>query len=96
MTGRPPQNYLIEFTRALPVVITYGPTGLSGSVKMVGFVPREEFIDEMAEKAYRYAYIDRVDDMKNIACLLLREFYRIELIDLVLIGGWKWLLSIAG
>ncbi len=87
LDDKPPENFLIEFTRAVPAVITYGPAGLSGSIKMVGFVPKKEVIYEMAEKAYRYAYIDRGKDMGEIACLLLKEFYRIELIDPMLIGG---------
>ena len=87
LEGKPPENFLIRFTKAVPAVITYGPAGLSGSIKMVGFVPKKEFINEMAEKAYRYAYIDRGKDMRDITCLLIREFYRIELLDPMLIGG---------
>ncbi|ADI31927.1 hypothetical protein [Staphylothermus hellenicus] len=33
---RPPSNFLVEFTRTTPAVITDGPQGLSGSIKMVG------------------------------------------------------------
>jgi len=87
LEGRYPENFLIGFTRAVPAVITYGPAGLSGSIKMVGFVPKKEFINEMADKVYKYAYIDRGKDMRDITCLLLKEFYRIELIDPMLIGG---------
>ncbi|ABN70676.1 conserved hypothetical protein [Staphylothermus marinus F1] len=88
MDGRPPRNFLVEFTRTTPAVITDGPRGLSGSIKMVGFVPRREFIEELADKAYRYAYVERPgNDMKSIACTLLREFYRMDLIDPMLIGG---------
>ncbi len=87
-SGKPPRhNFLLEFTRTTPVVITDGPAGLSGSVKMVGFVPREGFIKELAEKAYRYAYVERGRDMGEIACILLREFYRLEIIDPYTIGG---------
>jgi len=81
------ENFLISFTRTTPVVITHGSAGLSGSVKMVGFVPKSEFIVDFAEKAYRYAYIDRGKNMKDIACILLNEFYRLEYIDTSLIGG---------
>lgn len=86
--GRPGGNFLLEFTRTTPAVITDGPAGLSGSIKMVGFVPKKEFIEELAEKAYRYAYIERPgEDMGSIACVLLKEFYNMELIDPSLIGG---------
>ncbi len=86
--GRVKGDFLVEFTRTTPVVVTYGSAGLSGSVKMVGFVPRSKYIVELADKAYRYAYIERPgNDMRSIACILSKEFYRMELIDLVLIGG---------
>ncbi len=83
----PGPAFLIEFTRTTPAVITDGPAGLSGSIKMVGFVPHRELIEEMAEKAYRYAYLDRPRGMRETACVLLEEFYRWDLIDPMLIGG---------
>ncbi len=86
--GRPPGgNFLVEFTRTSPVVITNGPAGLSGSVKMVGFVPRREYVEELAGKAYNYAYRERGRNMGEIACILYREFYRPEIIDPYVIGG---------
>ncbi len=81
-----PQNYLVEFTRTTPVVITYGPAGLSGSVKMVGFVPKKEYLPDFVEKAEYYAY-HRPRDMKETACILYREFYNLDYIDKDAIGG---------
>lgn len=81
------KHFLIHFTRTTPVVIADGPAGLSGSVKMVGFVPKKQYIEELAEKAYRHAYIDRPGDMRRTACILLEELYRIDLIDPLLVGG---------
>ncbi len=81
------ENFLISFTRTTPAVITDGPAGLSGSIKMVGFVPKKEYIVELAEKAYRYAYIDRGKNMRDITCRLYNEFYRLEYIDTSMIGG---------
>ncbi|MEM0380009.1 MAG: hypothetical protein QXP71_01585 [Desulfurococcaceae archaeon] len=85
--GESVENFLLEFTRTTPVVITYGSSGLSGSVKMVGFVPREDFIINFSEKAYKYAYSNRPSDMRETACLLLREFYDLKYIDPFTIGG---------
>jgi hypothetical protein len=81
------ENFLISFTRTTPAVITDGPAGLSGSIKMVGFVPRKEYIVDFAEKAYRYAYLERPRDMRETTCLLLKEFYNLDYIDTGLIGG---------
>ncbi len=81
------EDFLISFTRTTPVVITDGPAGLSGSVKMVGFVPKKEYIRELAMKAYNYAYVNRPNSMRETAYILLQEFYRKELMDLELIGG---------
>ncbi len=38
--GLTDKEILLEFTRTTPAVITYGPAGLSGSIKMVGFLPK--------------------------------------------------------
>ncbi len=85
--GKPPENFLLAFTRTTPAVITDGPAGLSGSIKMVGFVPKKEYIEEMAEKAYRYAYLERPRNMRETTCILLREFYVLDKIDTSVIGG---------
>lgn len=78
---------LLEFTRTTPVVITDGPAGLSGSVKMVGFIPRSNLITEFARKAEYYAYMKRPGSMKEVAKVLLEEFYREELLDFTILGG---------
>jgi hypothetical protein len=85
--GEMPRNFLIEFTRTTPAVITDGPAGLSGSIKMVGFVPRRELIESYAKKAWHRAYVERGRDMREISCILVDELYRIESIDTTLIGG---------
>ena len=82
------EKLVLEFTRTTPAVITYGPAGLSGSIKMVGFVPRKELIEEQARKAVHYAYdIDRPLGLGEVSRILLEEFYREDLLDLKLIGG---------
>ena len=78
--------FMLGFTRATPVVITYGPAGPNGSVKMVGPVPKKRYILEYVEKAEKYAYGEILDPRKA-ACLLCNEFYIDEKIDSTLIGG---------
>ncbi len=77
---------MLGFTRATPVVITCGPAGPNGSVKMVGPVPKKRYILEYVEKAEKYAYGEILDPRKA-ACLLYNEFYIDEKIDPTLIGG---------
>lgn len=38
------------FTRALPAIVTNGPAGLNASIKMVGFVVKEEYLEETIQK----------------------------------------------
>ena len=79
-------EFMLGFTRATPAIITCGPAGVNGSIKMVGPVPRKEYIEEYAEKAERYAYRERLDP-KSAACVLYSEFYVEEKMDPLLIGG---------
>jgi len=78
---------LLEFTRATPVVITHGPAGLSGSVKMIGFVPKKEYLAQQLYKAEYYAYTSPVRGLKEVAKILLEEFYKEEVIDFHKLGG---------
>ncbi len=81
------EKLVLEFTRVTPAVITYGPAGLSGSIKMVGFVPKKEVIEQQARKAVEYAYNSKPLGLGQVSKILLEEFYREELLDLRLIGG---------
>lgn len=61
----PPEKMFLGFTRHNPVFISFGPAGLNGSVKGVGFVPKEEFLEEVTqtylnhiEKGWRDGYSD--------------------------------------
>ncbi len=80
------KEFMLGFTRTTPAVITCGPAGPNGSIKMVGPVPKREFIQEYVEKAEKYAYVERLDP-KKASCILLREFYVEDKIDQTLIGG---------
>ncbi len=41
-----PETLFLSFTRHNPVLISNGPAGLNGSVRGVGFVPKEEYLQE--------------------------------------------------
>lgn len=50
----------LGFTRHTPAVITSGPAGLNGSIKGVGFIPKEEFIREILD-----IYMQQIDSKKD-------------------------------
>lgn len=81
------ERFLLEFTRTTPVVITSGPAGLSGSVKMISFIPRREYLTQQLHKAEYYAYTSPVGGLKEVARILLEEFYREYIIDFHRLGG---------
>ena len=76
------KEILFEFTRASPVVVTDGPAGLSGSVKMVGFVPKDEYLSEFLQRVRRLIGAPRSEIVRNLA-----YFYSREKLDLSLLGG---------
>jgi hypothetical protein len=41
-----PEKIFLSFTSHDPVFISNGPAGLNGSVKGIGFIPREEYLEE--------------------------------------------------
>ncbi len=74
---------LLSFTRANPVVVTDGPAGLSGSVKMVGFIPKPEFLGEMLERARDLPKLSTDGVLKA----LLNYFYDVKRLDLMKLGA---------
>jgi hypothetical protein len=48
--GKFDASLLIDFTRHNAAIITYGPAGLNGSIKGIGFIHRDEFLMETLEK----------------------------------------------
>ena len=41
-----PEKIFLSFTSHDPVFLSHGPAGLNGSVKGIGFIPREEYLEE--------------------------------------------------
>ncbi len=81
------KEVFIEFTRATPVVITTGSAGLSGSVKMLGFIPRREYIRKLVGVLEEAAQKKRGGEAVNTVNLILDEVYREEIIDFNKLGG---------
>lgn len=50
-----PEKVFLSFTSHDPVFISHGPAGLNGSVKGIGFIPREEYLEEALA-----AYIEHI------------------------------------
>lgn len=50
-----PEKIFLSFTSHDPVFISHGPAGLNGSVKGIGFIPREEYLEEALA-----AYIEHI------------------------------------
>ena len=50
-----PEKIFLSFTSHDPVFISNGPAGLNGSVKGIGFIPREEYLQEALA-----AYIEHI------------------------------------
>ncbi len=82
-----PREVYLMFTRANPVFITDGPAGLNGSVKMIGFVPKGEYLREMLERAREVMRRKSDKGMKYVLKELTEYFYDINKIDLKVFGA---------
>lgn len=67
------------FTRALPAIVTNGPVGLNASIKMVGFVLKEKYLDEAIEQIHKIAQQKR--GTREILNFLLNTLYNEDKID---------------
>ncbi len=71
---------MIGLTRATPVMITYGPEGIRGSVKMVGFVPKEVIIRRLIHEVKSVAKEAPIKG-HELLNFLSRYVYNPEIID---------------
>ena len=84
MRGETPrERVLIEFTRTLPAVITDGPAGLSGSIKMVSILPRQDVLPRV---------LDRLRELEGYSSerifeVLVHEVYREDVLDFSRLGA---------
>ncbi len=81
------KDVFLEFTRATPVVITSGPAGLSGSVKMLGFVPKKENLKAVLAVLRETAKKEKEGKPVNAAGIILKEVYNEGNIDFSRLGG---------
>lgn len=77
----------LAFTRTSPVVITHGSAGLSGSVKMVGFIPRKEYLNKALEELRRIRENSASKGFKAVVNDFLEVAYNEEWIDFTALGG---------
>ncbi len=80
------QLYL-EFTRTSPAVITYGPAGLSGSIKMIGFLPKEDRILDALKDVKEVLRLKKKEGLREAMNKLLDVIYREDIINFRKLGG---------
>ena len=59
------RDVFIGFTRHTPTIITNGPKGLNGSVKGVGFIPNDDYIDEILDVYLKHIDSDYDNEYQN-------------------------------
>ena len=93
-------EFLIAFTRHTPAIISNGRAGLNGSIKGIGFVQKEEFMEETIERLKSFLEMSRElsrgEAMNKALKLLLDHVYVEERMDflklssLELAKGHSW------
>ncbi|RLG50466.1 MAG: hypothetical protein DRN96_07670 [Thermoproteota archaeon] len=73
------QEIYLGFTRHNPVVISCGPAGINGSVKGVGFVPKQRYLAELKDLVLEKVR-ERISQADAVR-LLLEEIYVEERLD---------------
>ena len=76
-----PEKVFLSFTSHDPVIISHGPAGLNGSVKGIGFIPREEYLEaalaEYIEHIKTYDPADKTYSQRGLQ-LLMKWLYSEE------------------
>ncbi len=84
-------EFFVAFTRHTPAIISYGSSGLNGSIKGIGFVHREEFISKTVEdlKSTLNELLELpMDEAKRLSMkFLLEEIYLEELVDFTILSS---------
>ena len=76
-------DFTVGFTRHNPAFISYGPAGLNGSIKGVGYVHKPEFLHESIEKMKER--LTERPDMFEAARFLRYEIYDENKVDFSLL-----------
>jgi hypothetical protein len=81
------KEIFLEFTRTTPAVITYGPAGLSGSIKMVGFIPKADSISKAIEDIRELFRQKPSMPFKEFMAKFVSMIYDEDIVDLKRFGG---------
>jgi len=73
------EEILLEFTRALPAIVTDGPAGLNASIKMVGVLPKEKYIPGLLSMINDL--INKKPKTEKIIKFLLEKVYVEDILD---------------
>lgn len=71
------EEFFLEFTRHTPAIISYGPAGVNGAIKGIGFVHKEEYLENTINKLRRFS----AKDTKEALQFLLKWVYVEDKID---------------
>jgi len=77
--GKFDSSLLIDFTRHNAAIITYGPAGLNGSIKGIGFIHKEDILRDTLERMREE--LNREYEPEKAGRFLLDEIYVREKID---------------
>ncbi|MGQ4891575.1 MAG: hypothetical protein ACP6IP_03700 [Candidatus Njordarchaeia archaeon] len=69
----------LEFTRTLPAIVSSGPRGLNASIKMVGLLHKERYIEETFEEMGKL--VAKKPKTREVIDFLLNRYYVEDKID---------------
>ena len=79
------RDIYLSFTRTLPAIISNGPAGLNASIKMVGLVPKEEFIEDILNRIREFISSGKRRS-EEVLGFLLENIYDEDKIDFTKLG----------
>ena len=79
------RDIYLSFTRTLPAIISNGPAGLNASIKMIGLVPKEEFIEDILNKIREFISSGKKSS-EEVLGFLLENIYDEDKIDFTKLG----------
>ncbi len=82
---RDEKELYLSFTRALPAIVSHGPAGLNASIKMIGFVLKEKYLEETLYKIKEFVERGKKNSL-DVLNFLLNYIYNEEKIDFAKLG----------
>ena len=71
------EEFFLGFTRHTPAVISYGPAGVNGSIKGVGFVHKRRYLEDTIEELKGFS----AEDTKEALQFLIKRIYVEDKVD---------------